>query len=281
VPPNAGLVLIGQLTTSNVATGLPYGVQVLNGQVFFSNGSTTVKYSDGSNTIKVAGNAPGSCRFLTTLGQRLVGAYWTEPSPGQPSSLTFPNRVRWSAVNNPLQWDPTVNGTAGFNDLIDVPDVITGLVTIGQNAYITRTNGVTVMSPTGPLGSPFSFFNESIAPQGVGNLFAYSLSSFGIWCAFVSEDDVYLFDGVNFIPIGGASRKKIFFDLSGSQGDVITGWVTPQLHMTYPYLSYWLSIPGTPVSGSIVWVYSRLTNKWQRFFSGKGSLSTLAVAAVQ
>lgn len=268
--------LVGNVNPFNQATALPYGLQIVNGQVFFSNGTYDVVYANGAASLQTTNDVPGAARFMCILADHLLLANTTEPRPGIAGSTRFPQRVRWSASGDPTTW--TGVNSAGFNDLLDVPDQITGLVTLGQNAYVFRTNGVTVISPTGPPNAPFGFYNQSVSPEGVGNAYPYSLASFGSFACFVSEDDIYIFDGVNYLPIGGGSRKKIFADISGNSVDVITGSIVPNLGESYPYLSYWLSIPGS--TGNIVWVFSRITNKWQRFNSPMGSVSTVALAAI-
>lgn len=261
----AGIVLAG--------TALPYSWAKLNNKVFFSNGSTDVVYADGSNSIQATADVQGAARYMTTLIGHLLLGYTTEPRPGAAGSIIYPQRVRWSKSGDPTTW---TTSSAGFNDLLEVPDNITGLITLGTNGYVFRTNGITIISPTGPPNAPFLFFNQSIAPEGVGNFYPYSLASYGAWCVFVSQDDVYLFDGQSFTPIGGTARKKIFADLSNSSGDQVVGFITPSLGVNYPFLSYWLSIPGVNVS----WVFSKVTGKWVRFSSSAGYMTCLTQVAV-
>lgn len=250
-------------------TSLPYGWSVVNGKVFFSNGSTEVVYADGSASIKATSDVQGAARFMAVLASHLMIANTTEPAPGTMASVRHPQRVRWSASGDPLVW---TGASAGFNDLLEVPDDITGLVTQGRNAYVYRRNGITTIAPIGPPNAPFIFDNISVAPLGIGNYYPYSLASFGVWTIFVSQDDIYLFDTQAFIPIGGAVRKKIYADLANSAGDEVSGYIVPSLGVSYPFLTYWLSIPGV----NVTWVFSRANGKWTRFSSSAGYLSCLA-----
>jgi hypothetical protein len=258
---------------SLAGTALPYGWAIVNGKVFFSNGSTDVLYADGSNSLQQTVDVPGAARFMCVMASHLLLGYTTEPRPGQTNSTQFQQRVRWSKSGDPTTW---TTSSAGFNDLLDIPDGMTGLVALGRNGYVFRKNGVTTISPIGPANAPFIFDNISISPVGVGNAYPYSLASFGSWAVFVSQDDVYLFDGGTFTPIGGGSRKKIFADLANASGDQVVGFIVPSLGVNYPFLSYWLSIPGVNIS----WVFYRVTGKWVRFSSSAGRLTCLAQVAV-
>lgn len=253
----------------STGTGLPYRTANLQGKLFFSNGSCNLVYADGSSAIQATVDVPGTCRFMAPLASHLLTAYQTEPAPGVVGSQIYPYRVRWSKSGDATIW--TGVSSAGFNDLLDIPDEITGLLTLGRNCYVFRTNGITTIAPIGPAGAPFIFDNQSISPKGIGNYYPYSLDSFGSWAAFVAQDDIYIFDGSSFTPIGGGARKKIFSDLLNNSRDVVQGWIVPGIGIDYPYLSYWLSIPGP----NITWVFSRASGKWQRFSWGQGWLTCL------
>jgi hypothetical protein len=250
-------------------TNLPFAVAPLNGRVYFANGSLPLLYCDGNDVLGLAGDVQGSCRFLTVNAFHLIAAYTTEPAPGAAGSTIYPIRVRWSKSGDPDNW---TDFTSGLNDLMEVPDQITGLTTLGRNTYIARTNGFTMMAPTGQGQAPFIFEQYNYAPKGVGNRFPYSLATYGNSAGFVSADDLYRLDGANLSPFGGNCKKKIFEQLAQASGDQVMGWIIPRMGVGYDFLSYWLSIPGV----NYTWVYNLEEGAWMKFYSSSGRLTCLA-----
>jgi len=254
-------------------TSLPYGWVISNNRLYFSNGSRVILYANGEAALKDS-NSPGAARFLAIGGQHLIAAYCTEPEPGVTGSRDYPQRVRWSKSGDPNDW---TSFGAGANDLIDVPDVITGLATIGRNTAIFRENGITLMGPTGNGASPFAFENMTSAPSGVGNAYPYSLAVFNDTGAFVSQQDIYTVgSGLNLTPIGGKAKKKIFSQLANAGGDQVSAFITPRLGPGIDYLSYWLSIPAV----NVTWVYNYDEDSWQEFTSTQGRITSLGLAVV-
>lgn len=259
--------------TSLAGTALPYGIVYSQGKVFFSNGSNTILYSDGETSLKKA-NAIGSARFMTVNAAHLIVAYVNEPEPGVAGSIEYPYRVRWSKSGDSLDWTAF---TAGFSDLLDVADVITGLATLGRNTVVFRMNGITLMGPSGIGAVPFTIETMTSALQGIGNYYPYSLATFDKYSMFVGVNDIYLMDsGLNLQAVGGKAKKRIFKDLHNAAGNQVTGAIITQFNNGQDFLSYWLTIPGVNVS----WVYSQDDNSWQRFTSQAGYLSFLGALAV-
>jgi hypothetical protein len=250
-------------------TSQPFAMAPMNGRVYFSNGSGVVLYCDGTDTLGIAGDCPGACRFMTVNAFHLIIGYTTEPAPGEAGSTVYPIRIRWSKSGDPDDW---TSFTSGFNDLVEVPDQITGLTTLGRNTFIARTNGFTMMSPTGNGQAPFIFEQYNYAPKGVGNRFPYSLATYGNTAVFVSADDIYMLDGAALTPIGGNCKKKIFEQIAQASGDVVRGDIIPRMGVSYDFLSYWLSIPGV----NYTWVYSKDDQAWSKFYSSAGRLTCIA-----
>lgn len=247
-------------------TALPYGCVVSNNRIYFSNGSCAVLYVDGESSVKDS-TCPGASRFMTINASHLIIGYTTEPEPGVVGSRDYKQRVRWSKSGDFNDW---TSFTSGTEDLLDVPDNIAGLATLGRNTVVLRDNGLTLMTPTGLGGSPFTFSNMSWAPVGVGNAYPYSLGIFGDTAAFVSKNDIYTVNGgLQLTPIGGKAKKKIFSQIAQASGDVVTGTVISQIAPGIDYLSYWLTIPGV----NITWVYNYDEDNWQEFSSTSGRVT--------
>ncbi len=256
-------------------TSLPYGWAGINGRIYFSNGSRVGLYSNGENAV-YSSTHPGAWRYCGVLANHLITCNTTEAAPGLAGSTNYPQRVRWSSVGDPNNWTVGASSTAGFQDLLEVPDQITGYASLGRSGYIFRTNGITLVTPTGVGTAPFQFDQVTNSPQGVGCKYAYTLATYGAISVFVSTQDVYVFDGTTFTPIGGEAKKKIYADIANASGDQIWAGVVPRLGPQFDYLSYWLTIPGVNVS----WVYSLDDQAWQRFSSSNGYLTALASVTV-
>lgn len=254
--------------TSLEGTGLPYGAAIINGSVYFSNGSCVGLYADGEADIKDS-NCVGAWRFAGVLANHLVVCWMTEPEPGEPGSIMFPQRVRWSANGDPTSWDANA-----FTDLLEVSDEITGYASLGRSGYVIRTNGITMMTPTGVGTAPFQFDQLTNAPIGIGNIYPYAFATYGGVAVMVSGNDIYAFDGTSFSPIGTDAKKKIYADLHDAEGDVVTGWIVPNLSKGFSYLSYWLCIPGPDVA----WVYSWDDQSWTRLVQADARISLIANA---
>lgn len=164
----------------------------------------------------------------------------------------FPYRVRWSANGIPNVWDPTVNTTAGYDDLLEVPDSITGVLAIGsQVAYIFRTNGITEQTVTGSAVNPFNFNHLWASKRGIGNVFINSVAAYGSVGFFISSVNIYQVSIYSFEEIGGGARDSIIADLYSATGTV-AATVVDQYIGGYVYLTYKLCIP----LGSFMRVYS-------------------------
>ena len=257
---------------SLVGTGLPFGIAVMNGQLFFANGSVPGLYANGEASVYLA-NHPGTWRFAGVLGGHMVTAYTTEPDPTTATSTPFPQRVRWSNQGDPTNWTESAATSAGHVDLLEVPDFITGFATLGTTGYVYRTNGITMMIPTGIGENPFQFNQISNALGGVGCKYPYTLSTYGNMSAFVAANDIYGFDGNTLTPFGGQAKKRIFADIANASGDVITAFITPTMGPGFDFLSYWIAIPGV----NVTWIYSYDDQSWVRFQSSHGNLTALSL----
>ncbi len=141
------------------------------------------------------------------------------------------------------------------------------MLTLGRNTLIWRTNGISLMTPTGDGVAPFRFENNSANLKGIGTKYPYTLVGYddqGVW---VGPNDIYTIgSGLAKQTIGGKAKKKIFNQLAQSTGDVPRGFVLDQLGPGIDFLSYWLVIPGV----NITWVYNYDEDSWQEFSSTLG-----------
>jgi len=154
----------------------------------------------------------------------------------------FPQRIWWSANGLPTQWDFAANTNAGENDFLDVPDSITGIITIGTAGYIFRSNGITQFIPTGNGIAPFQFDHLWASDHGVGNVFPWSIHSYGAFACFISVEQIYQMGVNSFSDIGGTARDAIMADLAIASSTPVAS-IVPTEALGYVYLTYRISIP--------------------------------------
>lgn len=237
--------VIGGQTTDNDITWTE------NGKPAPSNGFSGVAVVDATNGITAG------AFFLIELNAQLLMLNTVE------NGQSFPQRVRWCPSGIPTIWDPNVNIGAGFNDELDVPDGITGAMTVGTTAFIYRTNGITEVTSTGNGINPFNFNHLWASDRGIGNVLPFGYASYGPLGIFVSSDDIYNVSLGGFKKIGGVARDSIFNDLGLATGIPIAS-IVPYIQTNYIYNQYRLAIPiGRDMK---TWVYSIEDDSWQPEF---------------
>lgn len=235
----------------------PYAVEVFQNQVFFCNGSNDpLRYIKGDANWYPAGDAQVSAFFLGKLAQRLFMINTVE------NSFQFVNRVKWSAIGNPLEWDQSIDYTAGTVDIDECEDQLTGWATLNNTGFAFRNNGISIFSPTGIGAAPFFIENFSEGPSGIGVSYPYTLAQYGQICAFVALDDIYAFTGAAPQAIGGKAKKAIFKDIFNSSS-FTKGTMLGSLGNGIDYLAYWLACPqpgNSPFTS--LWIYHFDDQSW-------------------
>jgi len=262
------VVLIGG---PNLLAGVPVAYQAFANVLYYSNGGQFLASWDGITTTPTASNAsaPGSTSiaaisvanaptvvpgstgplsfggvFLGELNNQLLLANISLIDNGTGTPYLFQNRMWWSANGIPNQWDFAANTSAGENDFLDVPDGITGLMTIGVNGFLFRTNGITFFTPTSSSLTPFQFDHLWASNHGIGNVYPWSIHSYGSIGCFISLEQIYQMGLSSFEAIGGKARDSIMADLALTSG-VPTGAIVPTERVGYVYMTYRISIPLT------------------------------------
>ena len=197
---------------------------------------------------------------VTVLDQLGVNAAASGSITPVGTIYNFPQRIWWSANGLPNQWDFSANTNAGENDFLDVPDSITGIVTIGTAGYIFRGNGITQFQPTGNGLVPFQFDHLWASDHGVGAIFPWSIHSYGAFACFISTEQIYQMGVNSFGDIGGTARDAIMADLAASSG-IPTASIVPTEALGYIYLTYRISIPLTTFTRQ--YIYSFEDKRWE------------------
>jgi hypothetical protein len=200
--------------------------------------------------------------YLGELNNQLILANVSVLDQGTGVTYSFPNLIWWSANGLPFEWDPVHNTSAGFNPFLDVPDMITGLATLGIAGYIFRTNGITQFNPTGSAVTPFSFNHMWASDHGIGNVFPFSIAQYGPSCCFIDNDNVYNLSVTSANSIGGTARDAIFADLAAATFTPFAN-IAPIFVDGFVYLSYILMIP---LAGFVrMYIYSFDEKNWAQW----------------
>lgn len=200
--------------------------------------------------------------YLGELNNQLILANVSVLDQGTGVTYSFPNLIWWSANGLPFEWDPVHNTSAGFNPFLDVPDMITGLATLGIAGYIFRTNGITQFNPTGSAITPFSFNHMWASDHGIGNVFPFSIAQYGPSCCFIDNDNVYNLSVTSANSIGGTARDAIFTDLAAATFTPFAN-IAPIFVDGFVYLSYILMIP---LAGFVrMYIYSFDEKNWAQW----------------
>jgi hypothetical protein len=200
--------------------------------------------------------------YLGELNNQLILANVSVLDQGTGVTYSFPNLIWWSANGLPFEWDPVHNTSAGFNPFLDVPDMITGLATLGIAGYIFRTNGITQFNPTGSAITPFAFNHMWASDHGIGNVFPFSIAQYGPSCCFIDNDNVYSLSVTSANSIGGTARDAIFTDLAAATFTPFAN-IAPIFVNGFVYLSYILMIP---LAGFVrMYIYSFDETNWAQW----------------
>jgi hypothetical protein len=251
----ANAVYLNKLYFTTVKPGLFYWDGITN------NIQEATNYTLGNaydNTKPIYGG-----QFLGELANHLILLNTVEKDPAISAGTqqNYTQRMRWSATGLPNVWNPAVNPNAGFNDMLDVPDSITGFVTIGKYGYIFRTNGISQVVPTGLGARPFQWDHMWASNQGIGNIFSSSIASYGAIAGFVSTEQIYLLTLSGMQPIGGGARDAILTDLATSIASPF-GSLVPAYRSKFVFVNYSLTIIQN--NKTVLWIYNVEENSWTR-----------------
>lgn len=176
----------------------------VNGIVYFTGlGLGAIyAYTPGAliSTVTLLTNYVGGA-YLGELNGRLICLCCDQIVAGLYSYL--PYQVAWSASSgNYSQWNPFVGGLvtgAGFNNLPDVADEITGFFMIGPTGYIIRKQGITEMTPLNSGIQPFDFNHMWASQKGIGSVYPNTVTQYGSLGSFLADTGIFTlgYGGIN------------------------------------------------------------------------------------
>lgn len=182
----------------STATGERFFFTQFGDVVIAANGSNKLQgWTLGSSTAfaDLAVAAP-TAHYVTVVRDFVVAA----------NTVTYPNRVYWSDLNDETDWTPGTGSQSDTQDIADGGDVMG--ITGGEFGLILTERSVVRMSY---IGSPFFFQFDSIA-RGLGCITANSVGQYASVTYFLSDDGFYSCDGQSVKPIGSEKVDRFFFN---------------------------------------------------------------------
>ena len=173
----------------------------------------------------------------------------------------YPQRVRWSDTADPEDF---INGNASYQDLTGADWIVGAIKFKGDYIVIFKERSIWVGYATGD--SDIFQFDQKVA--GTGSPAGRTIESLGDEIIFLGWDDIYVFDGIDYEPIGTPIQRRLFATLNPEEMDRCFGVVVEEQK------EYWLFVPSTDkshISGSgvstypdIAWCFNYELNKWTR-----------------
>lgn len=229
------------------------GAVVLDRFVFANNGIDQIQLFDPDTvTYKGLGNAP-KYKYITGFFNRVIGANL---------SGSTPNAVQlgWSGDDNPAEWDPLIDETAGSTPLVESPsdlgDDISGVFGFTNVLAILREQSIWLATkqpiPTFP-------FNPYAAFPGVGCNAPYSakITANGLTWADRRTGTVWHYTpGEAPNPIGRAVEKTLM-DAIDDENLIFASYDPVQNEYT-------VCIPQATGNVVVAWTYNFRTQAWTK-----------------
>lgn len=124
------------------------------------------------------------------------------------AAVNYPNRVKWSALENPTDYVPSVSTQSDKQDLFGDSTGRVMKIVGGEYATIFMENGIFRGTYVG--GKVIFTFDQIV--RGTGTLAAGSVASYGDMIFFLGNDGFYQMSSSGLMPIGEGSVNRDFFN---------------------------------------------------------------------
>lgn len=182
-------------------------------------GSSLFEWAPRDAMALAVSGAPDIIDYFFVSPERIVVALGTEEYLG----LFNPMLVRWSDQGDNTNWIPATSNVAGEFPLSRGAQLMSGLVTRGQNMLWSDTTPYTMQF----TGDPNSVFVIRAVGQGCGLIgpFARTASDSAVYWA--SHDNFYVFTGQVPLILPSAVRREVFDNIfAGQEEKIHAGWNT-------------------------------------------------------
>ena len=186
----------------------------VGGTLYIANiGPMILKYA-GPNSFTVSSAVQGA-RVLYKFAGSLIGVGMI-PQLGtlvQDADMMF----LWSAAEDLDAWNPVnafgnITG-AGFSQLADIHDYLTGLIVSNNTAFILRSQGISYASALGSGTNPFQFAHIGLGPSGEGAQSPELICQYNETGVFIGNTDVFAISG-QIQSIGAKIKNALFGNLN-------------------------------------------------------------------
>jgi len=241
-----------------LSTVLPNKASIasVGGILYIGNiGPAIIKY--GGPGLFVTSTTLQGVRVLRKFAGSLIGLGLI-PAPG--TVIASVDMIfAWSATLNldtwaPLGLDGYVTG-AGFAQLADIGDYLTGLIVTNATAFIIRSQGISYATATGNATSPFNFNHIGLGDEGEGAQVTALLAQYDQSGLYVGNSDVYQL--ANGITAVGAKINKALFNTLGENSFRLFGNAACAVMLTSETVLFLLAI------GNVIYIYNPSNATWQ------------------
>jgi hypothetical protein len=273
VPNYTGNPTIGSLTFKNI-----------NGVCFFSWAGLPYILQHNNVAASILTDFLGAA-ILNEINGRLIAADVYQFAAGV--TTEFPYQIAWSAAAGDYgQFNPLVGGLvtgAGFNNLPDVEDTITGFFTTGPTGYIIRGQGITEMSPLNSGIQPFDFNHLWASHKGIGTIYPTTVSQYGSLGCFMSDTDIFTLGYEGIQTIAGKAKSFIYQNaiVKNAAFSICAGLGPIQINGEV-FLSYCIAYRQGTGANVIIYCYNFVTKEWYSFFIpvAAGSIQGISLQAL-
>lgn len=259
----------GQLTESAQAPrvfGGPISTAEVGGTTYFANlGPMILKYSGPGffttsslyNGFQVLRKFAGSLIGLRQTNQ--LGVYTAN------EDMIF----AWTSGEDLDEWAPVeANGDvtgAGFEELADIGDYLSGLIVSGGTAFIIRSQGLSYATATGNESLPFDVNHIGLGDQGEGAQVQQLIAQYDQTGCFVGNTDVFQISG-QVTSIGAKIKAALFAALTSNQ--TIVAVLDANICVVFlggdqfPLLIFSAGAAATPYESYVLFLYNANNSTW-------------------
>ena len=181
----------------------------------FSDPMQSYTLGSSTNFADLSATAP-VCKYLTVVRDFVVTAFTNE------SSSIYPQRVRWSGINDETTWGSDQVTQADYQDIADGGQIVG--IRGGEFGLVLMEKGITRMSY---IGTPFIFQFDNIS-RNKGCIAAGSIAQVQGITFFLSDDGFYMCDGQAVTAIGSEKVDRWFFaNADEAQFNIMSAAVDP------------------------------------------------------
>jgi hypothetical protein len=129
----------------------------------------------------------------------------------------------WSSSENLNEWSPVTNvgnvTGAGFEQLADIGDYLSGLVVTNGTAFIIRSQGISYATATGNATLPYAVNHIGLGDRGEGAQVSNLICQYDQVGAYVGNSDIFQISG-QVSSIGAKIKNVIFAALQNNPGNL-------------------------------------------------------------